>query len=84
MTGLLSALGLVILSPTVWVTVLGHEHAIFPYDHPALFAMPLTFLVIVLVSKLDRSARAALDHEGFDDQMVRAQTGVGIAGASEH
>ncbi|WP_414058087.1 MULTISPECIES: cation acetate symporter [Pseudomonas] len=83
-TGLLSALGLVILSPTVWVTVLGHEHAIFPYDHPALFAMPLTFLVIVLVSKLDRSARAALDHEGFDDQMVRAQTGVGIAGASEH
>ncbi len=84
LTGLISALGLVILSPTVWVTVLGHERAIFPFDHPALFSMPLAFLVIVLVSKLDRSTRAALDHEGFDDQMVRAQTGVGISSASDH
>ncbi|MCS7567075.1 cation/acetate symporter ActP [Pseudomonas aeruginosa] len=84
LTGLISALSLVILSPTVWVTVLGHERAIFPFDHPALFSMPLAFLVIVLVSKLDRSARAAMDRDGFDDQMVRAQTGVGINSASNH
>lgn len=84
LTGLFSALALVILSPTVWVTVLGHPQAIFPYDHPALFSMPLTFAVIVLVSRLDRSARAGQDREGFDDQLVRAQTGVGIATASNH
>ncbi|QHG64626.1 cation acetate symporter [Pseudomonas putida] len=84
LTGLVSALGLVTLSPTVWVTVLGHEQAIFPYDHPALFSMPLTFLVIVVVSRLDRSARAAKDRDGFDDQLVRAQTGLGTEGAHEH
>ena len=42
----------------IWVTVLGNAQAIFPYDHPALFSMPRAFLVIVVVSKLDRSARA--------------------------
>ncbi|MDH4582820.1 cation acetate symporter [Pseudomonas sp. BN415] len=84
LAGLLSALTLVILSPTVWVTVLGHDQAIFPYDHPALFSMPLAFLVLVLVSKFDRSAQAAKDRQGFDDQMVRAETGLGIATATSH
>ncbi len=84
LTGLLSALTLVILSPTVWVTVLGHDQAIFPYDHPALFSMPLAFLVLVLASKFDRSAQAAKDRQGFDDQMVRAETGLGIATATSH
>tara|TARA_Y100001951_G_scaffold94328_1_gene90694 strand:- start:14066 stop:15712 length:1647 start_codon:yes stop_codon:yes gene_type:complete len=84
LTGLVAALTLVIISPTVWVTVLGHEKALFPYDHPALFAMPLAFAVIVLVSKLDRSAQAAKDRQGFDDQWVRAETGLGIATASAH
>ncbi|OWJ89754.1 cation acetate symporter [Pseudomonas sp. A46] len=84
LAGLLSALTLVILSPTVWVTVLGHDQAIFPYDHPALFSMPQAFLVLVLVSKFDRSAQAAKDRQGFDDQMVRAETGLGIATATSH
>ncbi|MDR0277822.1 MAG: cation acetate symporter [Paucimonas sp.] len=84
LAGLLSALTLVILSPTVWVTVLGHPQAIFPYDHPALFSMPLAFLVIVLVSRLDRSAQGARDRQGFDDQRVRAETGLGSAGATSH
>ncbi|MGQ7819051.1 cation acetate symporter [Metapseudomonas furukawaii] len=82
--GLASALSLVILSPTIWVTVLGQERALFPYDHPALFSMPLAFLAIVVVSKLDRSARAALDRQGFADQNVRAETGLGISGATSH
>ena len=82
--GLICALVLVILSPAVWVTVLGHAHAIFPYDHPALFSMPLAFLVIVVVSKLDRSPRAAKERAAFDDQFVRAQTGLGAAAASNH
>ncbi|MDH4585661.1 cation acetate symporter [Pseudomonas sp. BN415] len=82
--GLASALVLVILSPAVWVTVLGHAKAIFPYDHPALFSMPLAFLVIVVVSNLDRSARANRERAAYDDQFVRAQTGLGAAAASSH
>ncbi len=82
--GLVSALVLVILSPAVWVTVLGHAKAIFPYDHPALFSMPLAFAVIVLVSSLDRSARASRERAAYADQFVRAQTGLGAAAASSH
>ena len=82
--GLISALVLVILSPAVWVAVLGHAEAIYPYDHPALFSMPLTFLVIVVVSRMDRSARAERERAAFDDQFVRAQTGLGAAAASSH
>jgi cation/acetate symporter len=79
-----TALVLVILSPAVWVTVLGNAQAIYPYDHPALFSMPLAFLVIAVVSKLDRSARAERERAAFDDQFVRAQTGLGAAAASNH
>lgn len=82
--GLISALVLVILSPAVWVAVLGHAEAIYPYDHPALFSMPLAFLVIVVVSRMDRSARAERERAAFDDQFVRAQTGLGAAAASSH
>ncbi|MHA6193973.1 cation acetate symporter [Pseudomonas wadenswilerensis] len=82
--GLISALVLVILSPAVWVAVLGNAKAIYPYDHPALFSMPLAFLVTVVVSLLDNSARAAREREAFDDQFVRAQTGLGAAAASAH
>jgi cation/acetate symporter len=82
--GLISALTLVILSPAVWVAVLGNAEAVYPYDHPALFSMPLAFIVIVLVSKLDNSARATRERDAFDDQFVRAQTGLGAATASSH
>ncbi|MFD2643640.1 cation acetate symporter [Pseudomonas japonica] len=84
LAGLISSLTLVTLSPTVWVTVLGHAQAIFPYDHPALFSMPLAFLVLVLVSHFDRSAQGARDRQGFDDQKVRAETGLGMDSATSH
>ncbi|MRK19395.1 cation acetate symporter [Pseudomonas sp. JG-B] len=84
LTGLVSALALVICAPAVWVGVLGHEKALFPYDQPALFSMPLAFLVIIVVSTLDRSARASRERAAYDDQFVRAQTGLGAAAASSH
>ncbi|WP_439144901.1 cation acetate symporter [Vogesella mureinivorans] len=83
-SGLISAVTLVILSKAVWVTVLGNETAIFPYEHPALFSMPLAFAVSIVVSLLDRSAAAATERARFDDQFVRAQTGHGAAGAHNH
>ncbi|MNN99773.1 Cation/acetate symporter ActP [compost metagenome] len=64
--------------------MLGHAEAIFPYDQPALFSMPLAFAVLIVVSALDRSAQARRDRAGFDDQLVRAETGLGMASASSH
>ncbi|MCD2323092.1 cation acetate symporter [Sphingomonas sp. IC-56] len=82
--GLGLALGLTILSPAVWVAVLGNAQAIFPYGSPALFSMPAAFLTIWLVSRLDRSGRAAIDRAGYPAQRVRSETGIGAAGASAH
>ena len=66
------------------VSVLGNAQAIYPYDHPALFSMPLAFLVTVIVSRLDRSVRAEKERDAYADQFVRAQTGLGAASASSH
>jgi cation/acetate symporter len=84
--GLITGLVGVILSPSVWELVLGHPKgsAPFPYSNPALFSMALAFIGIYVFSKLDTSARAAKDKAGFDAQFVRAETGIGAAGASAH
>lgn len=82
--GLINVLVLVILSPSIWVKSFGFEEAIFPYDYPAIFAMPLTFILIFVISKLDKSPRAKIDREGFNAQDFRAQSGIGVAEASQH
>ncbi|HET6720375.1 MAG TPA: cation acetate symporter, partial [Rhodocyclaceae bacterium] len=84
LAGLLSAVILVILSPAVWVKVMGNATAIFPYDHPALFSMSAAFFVTWLGSVTDKSARAEAEKAAFGDQYVRAQTGLGAAAASSH
>ncbi|MGE3287736.1 MAG: cation/acetate symporter ActP [Pseudonocardia sp.] len=83
-TGLVSAVVLVVLSPAVWKTALGNPAAIFPYENPALFSMPAAFLVCWLVSRLDRSPRARAEQAAFDEQYVQAQTGHGAAAAARH
>lgn len=83
-TGLVLALGLIVLGPTVWVSVLGHEEAIFPYANPAIFSIPAAFIVSWLVSVLDKSAQAQKDKDGFEAQYVRSMTGIGAADASDH
>jgi cation/acetate symporter len=82
--GLVSAVGLVILSPAVWVKVLGNATAVFPYDHPAIVSMTLAFFVTWLLSVTDKSPRAAREAEAFEEQYIRAQTGLGAAGAHAH
>ncbi len=82
--GLVTAVGLVILSPAVWVKVMGNKDAIFPYDHPALFSMSAAFLVTWLMSVTDKSAQAAREADAFEEQYIRAQTGLGAAAASAH
>ena len=82
--GLISSVLFVVFSKSVWVDVLGNASPLFPYTQPALFAMPLAFLGIYVFSKLDNSAEAQAERAAFDDQYVRAQTGVGAAGAAAH
>jgi cation/acetate symporter len=84
LAGLISAVVLVILSPAVWVKVMGNAAAIFPYDHPALFSMAAAFFVTWLGSVTDKSARAEAEKAAFGEQYVRAQTGLGAAAASSH
>ncbi|KII28687.1 acetate permease [Pseudomonas fluorescens] len=82
--GLVSAVSLVILSPAVWVKVLGNAEAIFPYDYPAIISMNVAFFFTWLGSVTDRSRGAVLERELFDDQLIRAQTGLGASQAVSH
>ena len=42
--GLLTAVVLMILGPTIWVQVLGHATPVYPYEYPALFSMLVAFV----------------------------------------
>jgi len=83
-SGLVSAVLFVVLSKSVWVDVFGNKAALFPYTQPALFAMPIAFLLAYIFSKTDKSVRAQNEIDAFEDQYVRAQTGYGAASASNH
>ncbi|MBP6562521.1 MAG: cation acetate symporter [Neisseriaceae bacterium] len=50
LSGALVSTALIVASPTVWVAVLGFKSALFPWANPALFAVPISFLVIVALS----------------------------------
>jgi len=83
--GLISAVALTILSPGIWVKVMGHHAAIFPYDSPALFSMPLGFLGGWLGSLLASGATSSRVEEGrFEALYIRSQTGIGAEGAATH
>jgi cation/acetate symporter len=82
--GLITAVGLTIVSKSVWVDVLGNKDPIFPYTSPALFSMTAGFVGIWLFSVLDHSVRARRDRAGYEAQRVRSETGIGAAVASGH
>ncbi len=73
--GLVTAVGLVILSPVVWVSILGHATPVFPFEYPAIFSMPLAFVGAVLGSLLDKSPRAKAEQEAFAAQAVVSEVG---------
>ncbi|SFC81642.1 cation/acetate symporter [Cupriavidus sp. OV038] len=77
MLGLITAVVLTILSPTVWVQVLGHASAIYPYEYPALFSMLVAFAGIYVFSVTDRSARGAWERAAYQNQRVDCELGLG-------
>ena len=82
--GLLTAVTLVVLGPTVWVEIFGFDTAIFPSKYPALYSISAAFLGIWFFSVTDKSARAKDEIEAFVAQDVRCQTGIGSEGAVSH
>ncbi len=82
--GLLTAVILMILGPTIWVQILGHANAIYPYEYPALFSMAVAFIGIWFFSITDKSAAADEERARFFPQFIRSQTGLGASGAVAH
>jgi cation/acetate symporter len=74
-TGLVLALGLIILSPTVWTEILKQPGAApFPLKNPALVSMSAAFLVAFVVSLVTRETSAV---EKFESEKLRLYVGVG-------
>ena len=82
--GLISAVTMLVLGPTVWKAVLGYPAAIFPYDNPGLFSILLSFFGIWFFSITDNSPQAQQELKNYENHFVRSQTGVGAEGASSH
>ncbi|WP_306605038.1 cation acetate symporter [Azonexus sp.] len=84
--GLISSVGLTVVSPSIWEAVLGNAKgsALFPYTSPCLFSMTIAFVGIWLFSILDNSAQAKKERAAYEDQEVRSETGIGASGASGH
>ena len=74
-TGLVTVVVLTILSPVIWVNALGNQTPIFPYAYPTLFSVSAAFIVTILMSKSDLSARAEQEREAFAAQLVKSELG---------
>ncbi|AKG69412.1 MULTISPECIES: cation/acetate symporter ActP [Serratia] len=82
--GLLTAVILMILGPTIWVQILGHAKPIYPYEYPALFSMLVAFIGTWFFSVTDNSLVGQQERVKFRSQFVRSQTGLGISQGSAH
>jgi len=65
---------LIVLSPTVWVDVLGYARPLFALRNPAIVSMPLAFLAGIVVSLATPEPAAA---RKFDAEKLRTYLGVG-------
>ena len=70
--GTLASLVLIFFSPTIQVSVLGHDSAPFPLKNPGLVSIPLAFVVGMVVSLLTPEPEAS---QGFDEMQRRVHLG---------
>jgi cation/acetate symporter len=73
-TGAILSVVLILLSPTVWVELLGNPTAILPLRNPAIISMPAAFAVAIGVSLMTREPEA---EARFDDEKLRTYLGIG-------
>ena len=68
-TGIVSALTLITLSPTVWVELLHHAEPIVPLKNPGIITVPLAFVVGIVVSLARPEPAAAAGFEAAQERM---------------
>jgi len=73
-SGAIASVTLIVLSPTVWVDLMHHPAAIFPWRNPALFSMPISFAAGFVGSLATREPEAEAK---FDDEKLRTYLGIG-------
>jgi cation/acetate symporter len=72
--GAVMSVGLIVLSPTVWVDILKNPTPVFPLRNPAIVSMTIAFLAGIVGSLMTTEARA---ESLFDDEKLRVYLGVG-------
>ncbi len=72
--GALSAVGLIVLSPVIWVDILKYPAPIFPLKSPGLVTIPLSFLVGIIVSLLSREPAAEAKYEEVRERILAGST----------
>ncbi|MDQ0243625.1 cation/acetate symporter [Bacillus fengqiuensis] len=85
LVGLFSSLILVALSPNVWnpepgAAILVGE-AIFPLTNPGIVSIPLGFIAAIIGTLVSSKKE---DAKKFDEIVVKANTGLGVSGVSNH
>lgn len=75
LVGLISSVVLIVVGPQVWVSVLGFDKALFPYDYPALFTLPLALLTAWVISRSDSSKRATQDRNNYHELLLKSELG---------
>ena len=71
-TGTVSTLTLILLSPTVWKDLLKNPEAVISLKNPGVITVPLSFLVGIVVSLMTREPEA---ETGFDAAQHRMEFG---------
>tara|TARA_B100000029_G_scaffold146779_1_gene142102 strand:+ start:12257 stop:13804 length:1548 start_codon:yes stop_codon:yes gene_type:complete len=72
-SGLITAMILVIIGPTVWVDIFGYNQPIFPYKYPALFSVSIAFIMTFFFSILDKSEESKQEIKKFNRQFIQSQ-----------
>jgi cation/acetate symporter len=73
--GVISAIALIIMSPTVWPGP-DSQGSPFGLENPGIISIPLGFIGCWLGTMLTKPERAAT--RGFDELLVRSETGLGM------
>jgi len=84
LVGFVSSITLIIIGPKVWVSIIGANEALFPYDYPALFTLPAALITMVLVSYFDNSKSAQQDRAFYNKQLVVAELATSVATPAKH
>ncbi len=84
LVGFVSSVALIVMGPKVWVSVIGADAPLFPYDYPGLFTISAAFITMIVVSLFDRSERAEKDRQMFDEQLIAAELATDVSKAVDH